>query len=75
MKRMKDCLVQSKEISGGLSEDFPTLNLPKESIQENLQEDTRNLHEEKQHSIRGLQEDAQSSFGYFEGVRVGGKGG
>jgi len=29
----------------------------------------------KQHSTGGLQEEAESSFGCFEGVRVGGKGG
>ena len=47
----------------------------KESLQENLQEDRGNLQEEKQRSTRSLQEDAESSFDYFEGVRVGGKGG
>lgn len=39
----------------------------KEILQENLQE-------EKQRFIGGLQEEAESSFGNFEGVRVGGKG-
>jgi len=34
-----------------------------------------NLQEEKQRSTRGLQEEVESSFGCFEGVRVGGKGG
>ena len=41
---------------------------------ENLQEDTGDLQEEKQRSTGGLQEEAESSFHYFEGVRVGGEG-
>ena len=47
---------------GGFSHTRPS----KEMLQENLQE-------EKQCSIGGLQEEAESHFGCFEGVRVGGK--
>ena len=50
--------------SGGFSHTRPS----KESLQENLKEENRE-------STRGLQEEAERSFHYFEGVRVGGKGG
>ena len=35
----------------------------------------RKLHEENKETTRGLQEEAERSFHYFEGVRVGEKGG
>ena len=47
----------------------------KESLQENLQEDTGNLQEEKQRSTGDLEEEAERNFHYFEGVRVGERGG
>ena len=67
---MKETLLTSQQPSGGFSQTQPS----KESLQENLQEDIGNLQGEKQCSIGGLQEEVESSFHYFEGVRVGGEG-
>jgi len=65
-------------VIGGLrgpSRGFSHTQPSKESLQEKLQEDTGKLHEENREIKRGLQEEAKRNFLYFEGVRVGGKGG
>jgi len=55
--------------SGGFSHNRTS----KGSLQENLQEATRDLQEVYKRCTGGLQEDAKSSFEGFEGVGVGGK--
>ena len=47
----------------------------KQILQEKLLEDTGKLQEENKETTGGLQEEAESNFRYFEGVRVGEKGG
>lgn len=55
--------------SGGFSHTHPS----KEILQEKLQEDTAKPHQENRETTGGLQEEADSSFRYFESVRVGEK--
>jgi len=57
--------------SGGFSHTWPS----KESLHEKLQEDTGKLQEENRETTGGLQEEAERNFCYFEGMRVGQKGG
>jgi len=57
------------------SEGFSHTRPSRENLQENLQKDKGNLQEENRVTTRGRHEEAESSFHYFEGVRVGGKGG